>query len=171
LGAEERIAGGTGEKRHPPLDEFIKRAETEDGGDYEEIEPARIFNDVQSKQNFPAPDRRNKALREVADFIVIVARKTKNFLHPKSQRRLGIGCPSAVRKNHGMDGDERVAYIAQWKSPIGDRDCNRPQHRRKNLQAPGKNIIGAVQRPSVKDDDDDEEEFLVGCEAIGFMVT
>ena len=58
------------------------------------------------QQQFARQDRRDEALEEVADAIVVVARELEGVLGPQAQRRLGVGVGTAVDQHQRVRGQQ-----------------------------------------------------------------
>ena len=111
---------------------------------------ARISRDV---------DGRAKALHEVPDLVVVVARPAEPVFHPEAQRYLGVGVMGAQHQDHGMDSDKRVGQIGQGKPPVGQEQDRQGEHEREGFQEPGEaGVVRLDCRPN-KDGRYDDQQY------------
>ena len=72
LEGQESIRGGAGQERHPPLNQFIERTDGQADTDHDEPEPIPPNNNLITQQDFPGDNRRDKALGNMPELVVIV---------------------------------------------------------------------------------------------------
>src|SRR5205814_9942447 len=99
-----------------------------------------------AKQNLASQNRRNDALSEMADAIVVVATQMECSLNPESQRNMLVGVMPTHHQDESVDEDQNVGKGRQRKTTPGQNQHGDTEKYRKDLQHPGNPVVRAQGR-------------------------
>src|SRR5437763_13763122 len=119
LSAEKVVGGGSAEQCGPPFDQFVKRANSQANRENKKRQPIRSRENIEPQQNFASDDRRNEALHEMAEPVIVVALPGEKRAEPIEQWHASVGVMTADAEHATVQGDERVAQCRETKSAIG----------------------------------------------------
>ena len=67
-------------------------------------------------QDLARDDRRDEALRQVAEAVVVVSREAEGVAHPEAERHLGVRVVSAEHQDHRVHEDQADRRAASAES-------------------------------------------------------
>ena len=147
LSAEKCVRRLTSRDRHAPFEQFIARAYRKAEADDDRHQPARAFERSASKQQLARDHGRHEALEEVADAIVVIARKVRSITKPVERWHLRVGVVPSDHQYPRMQQDERVDKARERKVRPRDGKHGGRNERRRDLQPPGEAIEGPNRGP------------------------
>jgi hypothetical protein len=103
LCSEKCISALAAGERGSPLNEFVASTEGQTNCRNKNEQPPASSERRGSQQNLAHEDSRDEALREVAEAVVVIARKPEELLYPESERYPCVGLVTAHHEYERMD--------------------------------------------------------------------
>ena len=72
-------------------------------------------------------ERRDEALREVAEPVVVVAREAERVAHPEAERHLGVRVVAAEAEDRGVDREKHVKERRERERAPGRDEHREPR--------------------------------------------
>lgn len=154
---EEWITRRSSKYRYPPLEHLIERAKCHTEGYREESCPTLLRDDSFAKEDLSREKCGDESLREVSDFIIVVASLTEDISDPVKKWDFRIGVVPTDTEDDRMDEDKCVEKIRQRKSAIRHEDEDQSDESREDLEEPREIIMWRYRRPDKDEEKGDEE--------------
>ena len=147
LGPEEGVGRRPAGRRGPPFDQLVEGGKRQGDAGRQKEEPAAVVQLRAAAQELAGQHRRDEALREMAQPVVVIAGEAEDLLDPKPDRHTGIRVVAAHHQHHGMQKEQAVEEGRERKPLVRrDEDRNAGEHGG-DLQPPRVAIVRADAGP------------------------